>query len=476
MKYLLILFSLISFAYAQEPAYTPMRLNYQFRGIKVDSLFLVPSFTDTTSANTSTIKNVAGAMIRCGNDFWMRNATTTSWLQNINVGEGSSPSVQFVDSIYRVVGKDSIFWRKAGNEFAIKDSTGGGVLENFANTDLSATGNRTHNFKDYDLTIDSVKEFYLKSGNSNKDGFISIYFGESSMYSQDLSDGTSSTLYITKDSSSIGSNNSSGQFNGLRANAQNNTLYLGREGNRAYLPTRNFSIDTLALLSDITGGTDSPDRINGTATGPVTADMDNNNIRFSNVDQFAVEVAEEIYLEGYQTILTGANITQRIDTNEFSIKDFNNTLLTLDTLGNSTLGASTKAKIEVSDSDSSIMFYTADPMTWRDKAFDIKSQVKTGFADNAIDLSLGSYVIKVPGVYVIPTSDATNDISLPDAAIWAGQSVQIINKDAGQDANLITQGAATIWNKGTSTTINKVAIEEIGVFYSDGQDWYAFKL
>jgi hypothetical protein len=350
MKYLLILFSLISFAYAQEPAYTPMRLNYQFRGIKVDSLFLVPSFTDTTSANTSTIKNVAGAMIRCGNDFWMRNATTTSWLQNINVGEGSSPSVQFVDSIYRVVGKDSIFWRKAGNEFAIKDSTGG-------------------------------------------------------------------------------------------------------------------------------GGTDSPDRINGTATGPVTADMDNNNIRFSNVDQFAVEVAEEIKLEGYQTILQGANITQRIDTNEFSIKDFDNTLLTLDTLGNIELGnANEKARIEVSQQDTIIRFYSSEPMEWKDKAFGIKSQVKTGFADNGIDLSLGSYVIKVPGVYVIPTSDATNDISLPDAAIWAGQSVQIINNDAGQDANLITQGAATIWDRGQVSTINKVNAQQIGVFYSDGQDWYGFKL
>ena len=125
MKYILTLlcFGVLS-AYGQEPAYTPMRLNYQFRGIKVDSLFLIPSFNDTTAANSSTMKNVAGAMIRTGNDFYMRNATTNAWLQNVNVGTGASPSIQFVDSVWRVLGKDSIFWRKGGTTNKIKDSTG----------------------------------------------------------------------------------------------------------------------------------------------------------------------------------------------------------------------------------------------------------------------------------------------------------------------------------------------------------------
>lgn len=101
VKNILILVFIFCFfnSYAQEPAYTPMRLNYQFRGIKVDSLFLVPSFTDTTSANSSTMKNVAGAMIRTGNDFWMRNAATTAWLQNVNVGNGASYPINSPDRI-----------------------------------------------------------------------------------------------------------------------------------------------------------------------------------------------------------------------------------------------------------------------------------------------------------------------------------------------------------------------------------------
>ena len=125
MKYILTLLCFVWFsASAQEPAYTPMRLNYQFRGIRVDSLFLIPQFSDTTSANTTTIKNIAGAMIRTGNDFWMRNSTTTAWLQNVNVGNGASVNVQFVDSVYRKLGKDSIFWRKGGVEYKLKDSIG----------------------------------------------------------------------------------------------------------------------------------------------------------------------------------------------------------------------------------------------------------------------------------------------------------------------------------------------------------------
>ena len=162
MKYILTLlcFGVLS-AYGQEPAYTPMRLNYQFRGIKVDSLFLIPSFNDTTAANSSTMKNVAGAMIRTGNDFYMRNATTNAWLQNVNVGTGASPSVQFVDSIWRVAGKDSIFWRKGGVSNKIKDSAG--LADSPDRIDGSATGKVTSAFASQDFDINSVNLFTLQA-------------------------------------------------------------------------------------------------------------------------------------------------------------------------------------------------------------------------------------------------------------------------------------------------------------------------
>lgn len=92
MKYILTFLMLIGIVYAQEPTYTPMKGNYKFKGIKVDSLFLIPAFSDTAAANTTNLDQIAGAMIRTGNDFWMRNASTTAWLQNVNIGDGANPS------------------------------------------------------------------------------------------------------------------------------------------------------------------------------------------------------------------------------------------------------------------------------------------------------------------------------------------------------------------------------------------------
>jgi len=58
---------------------------------------------------------------------------------------GGGSSGDFVDTIYRKAGQDSIFYTiNGGAERAIKDSLGSG--QNFANADLTATGNRYHNF------------------------------------------------------------------------------------------------------------------------------------------------------------------------------------------------------------------------------------------------------------------------------------------------------------------------------------------
>lgn len=90
---------LVGIAYAQEPTYTPMKGSYRFKGIRVDSLFLIPAFNDTTAANGTNLDQIAGAMIRCGNDFYMRNAATTAWLQNVNVGDGVSPVFNYISGI-----------------------------------------------------------------------------------------------------------------------------------------------------------------------------------------------------------------------------------------------------------------------------------------------------------------------------------------------------------------------------------------
>ena len=146
MKYLLSLILFVSsFVYAQEPIYTPMRNNYQFRGIKMDSLFLIPSYPDTFNANTHSVKNIAGSMIRTGNDFWMRNAAKDAWLQNVNVGPGSSPVMNFVNNVFKKSGSDSVFYviSPADTFFAYIDDGIEGLINNndsvysYKNTDTT---------------------------------------------------------------------------------------------------------------------------------------------------------------------------------------------------------------------------------------------------------------------------------------------------------------------------------------------------
>jgi hypothetical protein len=351
MKYILTLLCFAWFtAAAQEPAYTPMRLNYQFRGIKVDSLFLVPSFNDTTSANSSTMKNVAGAMIRTGNDFWMRNAATTAWLQNVNVGNGASVSVQFVDSIYRIAGKDSIFWKKSGIVNKIKDSAG--LPDSPDRIDGTAQSKVVSAFNNYDFDINSVGLFTLQAN----------------------------TYQIT---------------------------------------TSDFS-HTSGQMFFIGAGT-----------------------------------------KGHSILL---------DTNLYRIGDNSGTVLfTADTVGNSTLGVTNgKAHIQVSQADSVIKFYSADPMSWQDKANGLKSQVKTAYADRSIDLAGGNYEIKVPGVYRV--IQAGNDLVFPDPSLFPGQSITVIN-NAGADID-ITSASGSIFD-GKSNGKATVADTYVFTFYSDGSDYYS---
>ena len=79
---------LASAAYGQTPTYTPMRSFYEFKGIKMDSLFVLPVFTDTTAANAARTKYIAGSVINAGNNLWMRNVTSTAWL---SIGKADSP-------------------------------------------------------------------------------------------------------------------------------------------------------------------------------------------------------------------------------------------------------------------------------------------------------------------------------------------------------------------------------------------------
>lgn len=369
MKHLISLIFLLNClsSFAQEPAYTPMRLNYQFRGIKTDSLFLVPSYTDTTQANNYTAKNIPGSLIRTGSDFWMRNGIATAWLQNVNIGPGASPAVQFVDSVWRVVGKDSIFWRKGGVTNKIKDSTGAAYAGDSPDRiDGTATANVTANMASFDFVVNNSNDVQISASN-----------------------------------------------------------------NAELLATR------IALVR----GTDS--------------------VRVSSDNKI------DIGLPNRRLTVQG---------NKLEFKDFNNTFLRIDTVGNLDAGdiTSDNLHIKLSVGDSSFKIQSKAPSTWREKNSGLTSQVKTGYGENSINTTASSYEIKVPGTYIISNASLTFNIKLPDAAFWKGQSIQIVNTD-GSDASLISLGGS-IFDRGTGNNLNTVTLNKMMILYSDGTDWYGFEL
>lgn len=66
----ILILGMCAHAQAQEPVYNQMRNNYQFRGIRVDSLMLLPKFNDTSAA--AYLNGIPGALIRVNGNVYMR--------------------------------------------------------------------------------------------------------------------------------------------------------------------------------------------------------------------------------------------------------------------------------------------------------------------------------------------------------------------------------------------------------------------
>jgi hypothetical protein len=132
---------------------------------------------------------------------------------------------------------------------------------NFANTDLTATGNRVHNFQYNNLTIDTMFNMVLRTigGTARQTAQLTTTGGSLSSYKY-----------------------SDGSTYGLNFSSSSNNVYLLNKSNQAHVSKRNFGIDTIALISDIKP--DNPQRINGTATGNVYANMASQDLSIYNAN------------------------------------------------------------------------------------------------------------------------------------------------------------------------------------------------
>lgn len=126
--------------------------------------------------------------------------------------------------------------------------------------------------------------------------------------------------------------------------------------------------------------------------------------------------------------------------------------------------------ITVDDFMETVQIRSGNATTWQLDGTSITSQVKTGYGEDNISLAFSDYVIEVPGVYSV-TVDGGEKLTIPDPAIWPGQSITIIN----QTISSILYNGGTVMDAGTASILSDFAANSMYTLYSTGGSWYAGK-
>jgi hypothetical protein len=464
MKYLLILLMICGVAYAQEPPYTPMKGNYRFKGIKVDSLFLIPSFADTTAANATNLDSVAGAFIRTGNDFWMRNAELTSWLQNVNIGPGSSPvglSLQNVlDNNHDLVN---------GNNF---QGTNAGVGSS-ARSDIIAIGE--------DAGTNVV-------GDNNT--FIGNNAGQSSIGSNNIAIGGTTlngTVYDLSYGVAIGNN-------ALRSTNQDNIVldivaignyagmdlysgsYINAIGSYAFNGGRGYQINAIGNLAAYTNTGDYVNAIGlSSATGNGGSDVNalgsgtagsnsGNNINALGYAAASNNTGDNVNALGRNA--GDSNTASNVNALGYNA-GYHNVYSHVTLLGNTSTATADKQLVLSDSTFSTRINYEVQGSS---REYTIPPQVEGTFKVTNYyepDLNSADYYAVNPGFYLL-TNGSGYDLIFPDPDKMTGQTITVYNKTASSiDFNI---GCCDIINEDGSS-VTSIPIETVYTFIAAQTFW-----
>jgi len=255
--------------------------------------------------------------------YTITSLTDTSFVINrldgvadtVEFTSGSSEFLSYVDTIYRKAGQDSIFYTIGGGaERAIKDSTGG-ASENFANTDLTATGNRTHTFAGNELYITHdnsprLGEFILDEAGIQNNVTFSPNTGYYSTFYSGFTDTSNFTQYLQayKPQGVSGINNNYSALIG-RLNFQSDSITLNSSSltGGPYTPTTTSTAKYKAVLMDSTTGalvTIAPDSLGG--SGGISGTLNDSRLVFSANGQ-AKDTSTLVYQRSTGNVGIGTN-------------------------------------------------------------------------------------------------------------------------------------------------------------------------
>lgn len=175
MYKLLIFFLLCSFGVlAQEPVYNQMKSNYQFRGVRVDSLLLFPKYADTSGANGS----IHGSIIRVGTTIFIRDTVTKKWLP---IQGGGVDTISLSNRINSKADTSLlnglISFSDTLTTIATKSDLGGSYDLQAVTDNGATTTNNIQFLSDGDLIMDTFSSVLFANNSRVQEGYIDAWYG-----------------------------------------------------------------------------------------------------------------------------------------------------------------------------------------------------------------------------------------------------------------------------------------------------------
>jgi hypothetical protein len=225
--------------------------------------------------------------------------------------------------------------------------------------------------------------------------------------------------------------------------SSSNAIYTASVSSNVITFTKGNGTFSLTVDTGSGGGPsspDSPDRINGTATAEVIANLDNNGITFSTASFFKI-LGEDT---------TGNNLIDAIGT----------TSARQVLIGDAIMG-------EINVGSGNVNIKSNAPINHYNNSLPVDTYIQSSAYVVDLDLTTTDYYATWVGVHTVSQCDDPVTFFLPDATIFKGLSIQIINKDTVKEF-IIAPIAGTLYGPTVLTA------ERMAIFYSDGLEWHGF--
>jgi len=237
--------------------------------------------------------------------------------------------------------------------------------------------------------------------------------------------------------------------------SSSNAIYTASVSSNVITFTKGNGTFSLTVDTGSGGGPsspDSPDRINGTATAEVIANLDANDISFISASNFSISTDQ---YENAQLL--------NLDASTYALK-----------FGNYDTPAYGALRIGGIGIESNAEFHTNTPIRLFASNFNssagIDTIVQSNMVVDGIEIDGVDYFAEWPGFYTVGYSDETNNFRLPDPNLFNGLQTVIWN-NSGLITYVVSSGGGGI--NGNASTLQD---QETGIYWAYSGTWFGIKV